>query len=208
MSSLAESYERRVFNPLMDFALRGARIAALRASLLDGLRGEVLEIGLGTGLNLAHYERGVRLRAVVREAQLDRRAVARAAERGLSIEHVRGDARSIPLPEACVDELVCTFVLCSVDDPARVLREFARVLRVGGRLHLLEHVRSPRRFERAVQRALTPLQRVWACGCELDRDLATFIEQAGFDTRKLASGRSAALPFPVSELLSGVARRR
>ena len=207
MNRFSAWYEERLFNPLMDRALRTERVAALRARLLEGLSGEVVEIGLGTGLNLPHYHRGVRLAAVVREKRLDARALQRARERGLALEHVHGDAESLPLADAGADALVCTFVLCSVADPARALREMLRVLRPGGALYLAEHVRSPRRFERSLQRLLTPAHRLWACGCELDRDLAALVAGAGFETSGLSTGREGALPFPASELLHGVARK-
>ena len=202
-------YERRIFNPLMDWALSTPAVAALRVQALRDCPDDALEVGPGTGLNVPHYPpQARRLRVLAREDRLDERLLARAAQRGLEVQHVRGDAARIPLPDASVDALVCTFVLCSVESPRACLSEFARVLRPGGRLHLLEHVRSPRRLELGLQRALTPLQRIVACGCELDRDLLADIAPAGFDVHTLRSARSATLPFPASELLSGVALRR
>ena len=207
MSGAAGWYERRIFNPLMDRTLRAPSVAALRDELLAGVGDEVVEVGLGTGLNLLHYPRGARVRAVVREPELDARALVRARERGLELEHLRGDAVELPLEACSVRRLVCTFVLCSVEDPARALREFARVLAPGGELLLIEHVRSPRPLERLVQRALTPLHRNWACGCRMDRDLLGDARSAGFDTAALEVSRHGALPFPASELLRGAARR-
>jgi len=202
-------YERSLFNPLMDLALRQPKFQRLRQHLLADVVDAPLEIGPGTGLNLPHYPARVRgVRVVAREPELDPRLLERAARRGLAVQHLRGDAARIPLPDASVDALVCTFVLCSVRAPRECLQEFARVLRSGGRLYLLEHVRSPRRIELAVQRALTPLQRVVACGCELDRDLRAEIESSRFDIRGLRCTKSAALPFPASELLAGSALRR
>lgn len=201
-------YEQRVFNPLMDWALRTPAVGELRAQLLRECPDDPLEIGPGTGLNVPHYPEKVRrLRVLAREAALDERLLARTAARGLELLHVRGDAARIPLADASVDALVCTFVLCSVEDPTQALSEFRRVLRPGGRLFLLEHVRSPRSFERSVQRALTPLQRSVACGCELDRDLLEALRGCGLGIDGLRCARSEALPFPASELLSGVARR-
>lgn len=201
-------YEERVFNPLMDWALRTPAVRELRTRLLRECPDDPLEIGPGTGLNVPHYPATVhRLRLLAREATLDQRLLDRAAERGLELVHVHGDAARIPLADASVGTLVCTFVLCSVEDPARVLSEFHRVLRPGGRLFLIEHVRSPRSFERFTQSMLTPLQRRIACGCELDRDLLDALRHGGFATDELACERSDALPFPASELLSGVARR-
>ncbi len=195
-------YERTVFNPMMDRALRRPRVEALRRALLAGARGEVVEVGIGTGLNLPHYPEQVRrLRAVQREEHFDPRVLARAGERELVL--VRGDAQDLPLESASVDTLVCTFVLCSVDDPGRALAEFARVLRQGGVLLLAEHVRSPRTLERAVQRTLSPLHRHWACGCRLDRDPSTAIAAAGFSSPPPASTVQHVLPFPASEVLTG-----
>lgn len=202
-------YEQRIFHPLMDWALSTPGVRDLRANLLRECPDAALEVGPGTGLNVPHYPPHVRrLRVLAREQRLDARLVERATQRGLAIEHVRGDAAQIPLPDASLDALVCIFVLCSVDSPRACLAEFARVLRPGGRLFVLEHVRSPRRLERGLQHVLTPVQRRIACGCELDRDLLATIEPAWFDAQALRSARSAALPFPASELLSGVALRR
>lgn len=201
-------YEQRVFNPLMDRALRSAPVAQLRSELLRSARGEVVEIGVGTGLNLPHYPHDVRrVRAVVREAEFDTRALRRSADCGRELELVRGDAHQLPLDDASVDTLVCTFVLCSVADPSRAAAEFARVLRPGGRLLIAEHVLSPRRSERLVQRALSPLHRCWACGCRLDRDLRSALGEGGLDVREVRSSRSSTLPFPASELIVGSASR-
>ncbi len=202
-------YEQHLFNPLMDRALRRPRVEALRRALLSGARGEVVEVGIGTGLNLPHYPAHVRrLRVVQREERFDPRVLERA--NGRELELVRGDAQALPLESASVDTLVCTFVLCSVDAPDRALCEFARVLRPEGVLLLAEHVRSPRGVELAVQRALTPPHRLWACGCRLDRDLARPLAAAGFAPPTLASDSAArnVLPFPASELLSGSCRLR
>lgn len=202
-------YEQRIFNPLMDWALSAPAVAALRAELLRDCPDDALEVGPGTGLNVPHYPRHVRsVRALAREERLDARMLERATRRELALRHVRGDAARIPLPDASVDAVVCTFVLCSVANPRKCLREFARVLRGDGRLYLLEHVRSPRPIERFAQRALTPLQRVVACGCELDRELRTDVESSGFDLRDLRCTKRSALPFPASELLAGIALRR
>lgn len=204
----ARWYETQLFNPLMDRALRRPEVATLRRELLAAASGDVVEVGLGTGLNLPHYPERVRsLRAVVREEQFDPRVAPRARESGRAVELVRGDAQSLPLENESVDTVVCTFVLCSVADPQRALTEFARVLRPTGVLLLAEHVRSPRVFERTVQNALTPAHRLWACGCRLDRDLAAPLAAAGFVPPAPLRAATGALPFPASELLCGACRR-
>lgn len=206
---MAGWYERRLFNPLMDVALRQPRFQSLREHLLADLADAPLEIGPGTGLNFPHYPARVRtVRAVAREPELDPRAIERAHQRGIVVEHLVASADHLPLADASEHDLVCTFVLCSVTDPDATLAEFHRVLRPGGRLHLLEHTLSPRPFEAFVQHTLTPVQRTIACGCELDRDLRSSASRAGFDVTALTSAPSPALIFPASELLSGFALRR
>lgn len=202
-------YERHLFNPLMDFTLRQPRFSRLRAELLASVPDSPVEIGPGTGLNFPHYPPHVRtVRVVAREAGLEPRASRRAHERGLDVEHLRAGAEGLPLADASEAALVCTFVLCSVDQLDSALAEFHRVLRPGGRLFLLEHALSPRPLEARVQRAFTPVQRAIACGCELDRDIRSAVARAGFDVATLSSSRSPALIFPASELVSGVAIRR
>jgi len=209
MTRFARWYEERVFNPLMDRALAAPQVSELRSRLLAGSRGRVLEVGIGTGLNLPHYPTAVRrLEALVREEALDARVPPRARETGREVVHVRGDAAHAPLASHCIDTLVCTFVLCSVDDPRAALAEFARLLAPGGQLLIAEHVRSHRAFERTVQRALTPLHRHWACGCRLDRDLGADLASTGFALESLAPAPRAVLPFPARQLLCGVARLR
>ena len=205
---MASWYERVVFNALMDRALSKEPIAALRRELLAECSGEVVEVGFGTGLNLPQYPSAVRrVRAVVREDELDARALRRATSCRVELVHVRGDAQRLPFDDASVETLVCTFVLCSVADADRAHAEFARVLAPDGRLFVLEHILSPRRFERFVQRGLSPLQRHYACGCELDRDLVASLARAGFDSSSLRVGRTPALPFPAREVCRGTVRR-
>lgn len=209
MTRFARWYEERVFNPLMDRALAAPQVSELRTRLLAGARGRVLEVGIGTGLNLPHYPAAVRsLEALVREDALDARVLSRARGTGREVVHMRGDAARAPLVSGCVDTLVCTFVLCSVDDPRAAFAEFARLLAPGGQLLIAEHVRSPRPLERALQRALTPLHRHWACGCRLDRDLGAELASRGFELESLSPPPDGVLPFPARELLCGVARLR
>jgi ubiquinone/menaquinone biosynthesis C-methylase UbiE len=119
--------------------------------------GDVLEIAIGTGLNLPHYLAGIRLTAIeLSPAMLDL-ARARAAELGRDVELRVGDATALDFPDASFDTVVCTFALCTIPDEAAAVAEARRVLRPGGHFVFAEHVRSPRRVIRAGQRALDPL---------------------------------------------------
>jgi SAM-dependent methyltransferase len=148
-----------------------------RERLVAGLAGDVLEVGAGTGLNLAHYRRPTRVVALEPDRAYARRLRARGRDAGFAVEVVEGRAEALPLPDESFDHVVTTLALCSVDDLDRSLAEIVRVLRPGGALHFLEHVRGNGRVA-AWQDRLTPLQRRLADGCHLNRDIAAAIERS------------------------------
>jgi ubiquinone/menaquinone biosynthesis C-methylase UbiE len=119
-------------------------------------RGRVLEIAIGTGRNLAHYPAGVRLTGVEQSPAMLEVARRRAAELGLEADLRLGDAQSLDFPAGSFDTVVCTLSLCTIPDDARAVSEVRRVLRPGGRFLLLEHVRSPVRPVRMLERLLDP----------------------------------------------------
>lgn len=114
--------------------------------------GRVLEVGIGTGLNLPWYPQSVELVAVDLSPEMLARAQARAAELGLSIDAREGSAEQLPMPDASFDTVVCTLALCSIPDDRRAVSEMIRVLRPGGRLLLADHVESSWRPVRLAQR--------------------------------------------------------
>jgi SAM-dependent methyltransferase len=201
-------YERAVFNPAMDWALSRPSVDAERARLLAAARGAVLEIGVGTGLNLPHYPAAVTaITAAAPAAALDTRAARRARERGLTVELVNARAESLPLADHSFDTAVATFVLCTVADPAAAVAELARVLRPGSRLLFLEHVVRPRGAGRALQRVLEPLHRPLACGCSLVRDTAATLATR-FHIEDLEELELAGMPYTVKRVIRGSARPR
>jgi ubiquinone/menaquinone biosynthesis C-methylase UbiE len=117
-------------------------------------RGEVLEVAAGTGRNLPHYPDAVRLTVTDFSPEMLDLARARGRELGREAEFREADAGALDFPDASFDTVVCTLGLCSVPDDRRAVAEMARVLRPGGGLVLLEHVRSPSRPVSAVQRVL------------------------------------------------------
>jgi ubiquinone/menaquinone biosynthesis C-methylase UbiE len=123
-----------------------------RAWVCGQASGEVLEVAIGTGMNLPHYRAGVRLTGVDFSPEMLALARDRAAELGLEVELREGDAQQLDLPDASVDSVVCTFGLCAIPDDRRALREMHRVLRPGGLLLLADHVAARSRFVRGVQR--------------------------------------------------------
>jgi ubiquinone/menaquinone biosynthesis C-methylase UbiE len=163
-----------------------ACLRAWRAELLSGAAGDVLELGAGTGLNLAHYGPAVR-RLVL--AEPDRHMRARLAARlaasppaAGAVEVVDAAAERLPFPDGSFDVVVSTLVLCSVGDQAAALAEARRVLRPGGELRFLEHVAATGRPERLRwQRRVEPVWRLVAGGCRLTRTTGDAIAAAGFE---------------------------
>jgi ubiquinone/menaquinone biosynthesis C-methylase UbiE len=117
-------------------------------------RGEVLEVAIGTGRNLAFYPEGVRLTGIELSPSMLKPARERARELGVEASLREGDAQDLAFPEESFDTVVCTLSLCNIPDDRKAVAEMKRVLRPGGRLLLLDHIRTASRFGRAVQRAL------------------------------------------------------
>src|SRR5579862_1098127 len=136
----------RVFAVLYDRMMARTErdcLAAHRRELLSAATGDVLEIGGGTGANLRHYGTGVRTLTITEpEAPMARRLQARIRERRPDARLLRAPAEDLPFEDASFDTVVSTLVLCTVDDQPRALRELRRVLRPGGQLLFIEHVRS------------------------------------------------------------------
>ena len=181
----------RLFAAIYDRVMASAErrcLAGWRRELLEPVRGDVLEIGAGTGANLEHLPSGVgevhmaEPSAPMRK-RLERRIEACGSSR--SVRALDAGAESIPLPEASVDAVLSTLVLCSVQDPQRALAEVRRVLRPGGSLRLIEHIAHDGHWTKGLQRGLDPLWRVCADGCRLTRSTGETLREAGFDTSAL-----------------------
>ncbi len=164
-------WEERVLPHLVDRALSTGPVHRLRARTCEGLRGRVLEVGFGSGLNLGHLPAEVTSLDAVEPADLGwSLSQRRREEAAVPVHRVGLDGQALDAPDAAYDAVLCTFSLCTIPDPALAVREVRRVLRPGGRLHLLEHGRSPDDRVRAWQQRLEPLQRRVAGGCHLTRD--------------------------------------
>ena len=174
-------YERHLCPHLTELALRSGHVHKERRRLLAEVRGRVLEIGFGTGLNLQHYREGVERLDIVDPAEgMHARARERVAASGLPVHEHRLSAERLPFDDDQFDAVVCTFTLCTIPDPVAAAAEVRRVLRPGAAMHLLEHVGSLRPKVRRWQERLNPVQRVAGCGCNLDRDVDGILAAAGF----------------------------
>lgn len=157
-------------------------LARLRRLILAEAEGAILEIGAGTGANLAHYRAGATVTAVeLRPAHLA--ATLDKARRHSAPANVSGacaDAHNLPFPDSAFDTVVGTLVFCSIQDPVAALAEIRRVLRPGGRLLLLEHVRGTTPITRRLTDWLHPLWFALQGECHLNRETAATVAAAGF----------------------------
>lgn len=208
---LRSFYAERVFPQILE-RVGGPQSHALRDRCVRGAEGDVLEIGLGTGQSLKSYGPGVRRLSVV-EPSSGMHALARERLEACPFEtsaHTLG-AESLPFPTNTFDAVVCTWTLCSVDDPPQVLAEVLRVLSPGGRFHFLEHVRSHDPRVLRWQRRLDPLQNLVACGCRFTRDTEADIRAAGFELESIERIDCPDMPPPHPRLypvILGVGRKK
>ncbi|CAN5843073.1 class I SAM-dependent methyltransferase [soil metagenome] len=185
-------------------------LAGHRARLLDGLHGSVVEVGAGNGLNFAHYPDEVtRILAVEPDPYLREQAVTAARAAGPRFEVTDGTAEHLPAEDGSFDAVVMSLVLCSVDPPA-ALKEARRVLKSGGALHFLEHVRAETPGLARVQRALDAT--VWPVffgGCHTNRDTLQAMADAGFTVTRLERFifPESGVPSPASPCIRGIAGR-
>ena len=158
----------------------GPWIGCCSATPVHGCAGDVVEVAIGTGLNLPHYPAAIRLVGIDHSAPMLAIAEQRAAELGVGADLRVGDAEALDVPDGSVDTVVCTFSLCGIPDPHRAGAEMARVLRSGGRLLLADHVASSYAVVRGVQR-LAELVSVPAAGEHFRRRPLHEVEAAGLE---------------------------
>ena len=200
-------YARHVLPRLIDLALQSPVVAAERARLVPLASGRVLEVGIGSGLNLPYYRATVEtLSGLDPSVDLWKLAAARRARTSFAVEFMDGSAERVPAPDASFDTVVTTFTLCSIPDVTAALGEMRRVLRPGGRLLFIEHGRAPDERVRAWQDRLTPLWRRLAGGCHLNRQIDELIRAAGFSIIRIETAYSA-FPRFLGYFFTGTAGR-
>ena len=173
-------YNRFILPPLLDFAMRQNQLVAYRRAVVPAAQGRVLEIGIGSGLNLPIYSGNVELIGLDPSERLLAMARARAAEAKMKVDLLQASATAIPLEDGAVDAVVMTWSLCSISDPLAALAEMRRVLKPGGTLFFVEHGLSPEPSVAKWQQRLTPLWCHIAGGCHLDRKVDDLLRGAGF----------------------------
>ncbi|APU31874.1 class I SAM-dependent methyltransferase [Ectopseudomonas chengduensis] len=197
-------YDRHVLPYLIDFACGMGAVMKARSQIVPLAQGRVLEIGIGSGLNLSFYDpqRVVVVVGVDPSADMQRLARERAAHCQVPVEMIALELGQIQAEDASFDDIVCTFTLCTIPDALAALREMRRVLKAGGRLLFCEHGLAPDLPVVRWQKRLTPLWKPLAGGCHLDRDIPALIEAGGFHIRQLDSGYLKG-PRPMTHVYRG-----
>ena len=195
----AATYDRQVAK------VERAGLRARREALLARATGHVLEIGAGTGANLAHYGPDVEsLTLTEPEPPMLKRLERKIQAQGVAATVLRAPAEDLPFDDDHFDVVVSTLVLCGVSDQPRSLRELRRVLKPGGKLLFIEHVRSADTRLARHQDRMNGLSRL-VVGCECNRSTLESIEAAGFDVIEVDHGRLPKAPSFVSPLVAGTA---
>jgi ubiquinone/menaquinone biosynthesis C-methylase UbiE len=173
-------YSRFVLPPVLDLVMRQKILRERREALVPRAHGSVLEIGIGSGLNLPYYDasRVRRLSAVDPSAELLAMARNNAARLKIDVELLQQGAERLPFAPASFDSALVTWTLCSIADPSAALAELRRVLKAGGELLFVEHGLSPDAEVARWQHRLTPFWRPIAGGCHLDRPMDGLIRRA------------------------------
>jgi ubiquinone/menaquinone biosynthesis C-methylase UbiE len=201
------SFYPKVFAAIYNPILASGEVAGmknLRRSLLADAKGSVLEIGAGTGLNLKHYPEAITdLTVTEPDEAMFRRLAKVAGKGGLEPKVVQAPAEKLPFPDDSFDVAVSTMVLCTVADVPATLAEIRRVVRPGGRLLLVEHVRSDgKRLGKVQDRAHSPWK-AFACGCNCNLDTVSLLNAAGFDTAPLQAAKWKLMPPLIRPLVVG-----
>ncbi|GAF52542.1 class I SAM-dependent methyltransferase [Psychrobacter sp. JCM 18900] len=201
-------YERYVLPKMIDVACSTGNVMKARSKIVPQALGKVLEIGIGSGLNLQFYDANKvsSIIGVDPAAQMQSLARERAAGIGIPVEVIAVDVQGIHADTDQFDTIVMTFTLCSIDDPVAALREMARVLKPNGRLLFCEHGLAPDSSVERWQHRLTPFWKPIAGGCHLDRDIPALIREGGFAIDELSEAYLPG-PRPMSYVYSGVAQQ-
>ena len=188
-------YQRHILPRCLDMACGVGPIEKQRAKIVPKARGDVVEIGIGSGLNLPHYnpEFVTRVIGIDPDGEIWKRGQGRVAACPFPVERLGLSGEALPLESESADTVVVTYSLCTIPDPIAALREMARVLRSGGTILFTEHGRAPDAKVARWQRRIDPIWGRIAGGCHTSRDIPALFEQAGLS---LASLEQMYIPGP------------
>ena len=181
-------YQKYLLPKLLNWAMKAPALSKLRSELIPSAEGKVLEIGMGSGLNLPHYDGISGLIGLEPSEELQNLAQDMLIQTHFPSEMLTGSAEDIPLESNTFDTVVMTWTLCSVTDPVLALSEIKRVIKPGGKVIFAEHGKSPDQNIRKLQKTLNPLWSRIAGGCQLNREIVDLYESSGFKFKSIERG--------------------
>ena len=174
-------YQQHVFPHILNQVMQVPSLMQSRAELLKSIQGDVLEIGFGTGLNIPFYQAVDTLYALEPNADVFQLARERIFKAPFLVQHLQASAEKLPFADNSVDHVVSTWTMCSIANLDKALAEIRRVLKPTGTLHLVEHVEYHNNDTlKKLQNLLTPIQKIIADGCHLNRNIELLLLNAGF----------------------------
>jgi ubiquinone/menaquinone biosynthesis C-methylase UbiE len=198
-------YDDRILPHVINLAMRNRELRPYRERVVSAAEGRVLEIGIGSGINLPFYRRAQDILGLEPSARLAEMTRERAARHHASLLVIEGSAEAIPLGNHSIDTVVTTWTLCSIPQASLALNEMRRVLKPGGQLLFVEHGRAPEENVRKWQDRLTPVWKRIGGGCHLNRPIRNLIEGAGFSIQQIETGYMRG-PKAMSFMYEGRAR--
>ena len=199
-------YADRIFPYVLDWATKP--LAQQRQKMIGLARGKVLEIGVGTGANLPFYSAEVKEVIAIEPGQpmLDKaHAFLANSDVKIKVNLQLGDAHKLNFANESFDTVVVCLVLCTIPDAERALKEVRRVVKTGGKVIFLEHVRADSAQLAKLQDWVTPAWKHLACGCHLNRDTEALFERCGFQFEQIARYRHPDMPALAGAIIEGVA---
>jgi ubiquinone/menaquinone biosynthesis C-methylase UbiE len=200
-------YNRWILPQVIEVAMRQKNFVPFRERTAGAAHGRVLEIGIGSGLNLSSYPSGIEtVCGVDPSAELLAKASGRVANVRFPVRLVEASSEKLPLEDRSFDTVVMTFTLCSIPDVAAALLEIRRVLKPEGELLFAEHGRAPDPDVMRWQDRITPVWKRIGGGCHLNRKIDDLVQAAGFRLERLSTGYQKTAPRPFSFFYEGSAR--
>jgi SAM-dependent methyltransferase len=196
-------YHEHIVPHLVNLAMRNRLLGPYRQRIVGLAEGRVLEIGLGSGLNLPFYTNRVK-EVLGLEPHPKLLQIASEQSAPVSAKLIEGSAESIPLDTGSIDTVVTTWTLCSIPDIVAALGEIRRILKPTGQLLFVEHGLAPEEKVRKWQHRLTPIWKRLAGGCHLDRPIADLVRDSGFRLTQVQTGYMQG-PKPMTFMYEGVA---
>ena len=198
-------YSNLVIPYCIDIAMSDETLQQYRQQLLEDVSGEILEIGFGTGLNLPHYPNSVKkITTIDPNPGMKKRARSRIAASNIDVDYRVLNGESLPMADASFDSVVCTWTLCSIPQADAAIAEVYRLLKPGGKFFFIEHGMSKDSTVQTWQNRLTPIQKIIADGCHLNRNIKNIVEQK-FSNVTIEQFYAPQLPKIIGYMYRGIA---